>query len=149
MATTPTRPTGPRPRRSRVAIAFVALSGLGVTAVGCGGDDGAPERSYTLRLRAEDDQPEYMYIAEDPIDIRVGDEVTFELENVGTLPHDLRIVDPDGVAIASAPPVAPGDTATLTVEFEQAGIHQLNCLVGNHLTEHGMQALVEVTEPDT
>ncbi len=47
--------------------------------------------------------------------------------------------------MASAPPAVPGDATSVTVLFEEPGFYQLNCLVDNHLTEHGMQAIIEVT----
>ena len=114
----------------------------------CGGNagDAEPLRSYTLHLRADDSQPEYLYVAEDPIDLRVGDEVTFELDNTGALIHDLQVVDPDGDAIGTAAAAASGATTSVTVTFEEPGFYRLNCLVDTHLTEHNMQAIVEVTD---
>lgn len=116
-------------------------------AAACGGDTVAePTRSYTIDLHTEDSAQEYEYVADDPIDVRVGDEVTFDVAITGTLIHDLQIVDPDGAAIATAPPAVPGDTTSVTVLFEEPGFYRLNCLVDNHLTEHDMQAIIEVTE---
>jgi plastocyanin len=124
-----------------VIAAALALSACG------GGDEAAePVRSYTLHLHTEDSMDEYEYIADDPIDVRVGDEVTFEVDITGTLIHDLQIVDPAGTAMASAPPAVPGDTTSVTVLFEEPGFYRLNCLVDNHLTEHDMQAIIEVTD---
>lgn len=131
--------------RLRLLLAVVAA-----VVAACGGNaDGNPEpvRSYTLHLRTDDSESEYMYVAEDPIDLRVGDEVTFELRNPGTLIHDLQIVDPAGDDIATAPSADPGRTTSVTVMFEEAGFYRLNCLIDDHLTAHGMQAIVEVTEP--
>ena len=56
------------------------------------------------------------------------------------------MVDPDGDAIGAAAAADPGATTSVTVLFEAAGFYRLNCLVDNHLTEHGMQAVVEVTD---
>ena len=42
--------------------------------------------------------------------------------------------------------MAPGDVLTVTIDMDEPGIYQLNCLVDNHLTEHGMQALIQVNE---
>lgn len=113
----------------------------------CGADGAAePVRTYTLRLRADDSAQEYLYIAEDPIDLRVGDEVTFDFDNTGNLPHDLQVVAPDGDVMGVSEVAPAGGTTSVTVLFEEAGFYRLNCLVDNHLTEHGMQAVVEVTE---
>lgn len=122
---------------------------LGVLAVSCGGDgDATPTRQYTLGLTADDSADRYRYVATEAVDIRVGDEVTFEFDNTGLLVHDLVVVDPDGDTIATAPPIVPGQTTSLTVLFEESGFFRLNCLVDDHLTAHEMQTFVEVTDPD-
>lgn len=131
-------------RHSLVALVSVVLP----LVTGCGADgDAGPEREYTLRLRAEDDADEYRYVAEDPFDVRAGDEVTFELTNAGALAHDLQVVAPDGEVLGTAPAATAGGTASLTVLFGEPGFYRLNCLVDDHLTAHGMQAVIEVTEP--
>jgi len=122
---------------------------LVVFAVSCGGDgEATPTRQYTLGLTADDSDDRYRYVATEAVDIRVGDEVTFEFDNTGLLVHDLVVVDPDGDTIATAPPVVPGQSTSLTVLFEQSGFFRLNCLVDDHLTAHEMQTFVEVTDPD-
>ena len=125
-----------------VLIAFAALSA-------CGGDAVAePVRSYTLRIEIADDTPgAYRYLALDPVDIKVGDEVTFEMTNTGSLGHDMNVFGAAG-DIAKLPTVAPGDTGRLTVLFEEAGPYQLRCYTDDHLTAHEMFAAFDVTEPD-
>ncbi len=115
-------------------------------AAACGGNGPAePVRAYTINMHTDDSMDEYDYIADDPIDVRVGDEVTFDVAITGTLIHDLQIVDPQGRAIGAAPPAVPGDSTSVTVLFEEPGFYRLNCLVDDHLTEHAMQAIIEVT----
>jgi plastocyanin len=115
----------------------------------CGGNAGSsPTRSYGIGLRVDDSADRYRYIATEAVDIRVGDEVTFELENTGTLIHDLQILDPEGTVIAKSEPIAAGGSLTLTARFDEAGFFRLNCLVDDHLTAHEMQTFVEVTDPD-
>ena len=127
------------------SIIVVALTLL---LVACGCDAVAePERSYTLGLEVDDSQDRYRYIATDDVDIRVGDEVTFELANTGALIHDLQVIDPDGTLLAKTPPIAPGANTTVTVLFEEAGFFRLNCVVDDHLTAHEMQTFIEVTDP--
>ncbi len=133
----------------RIALALaLAIGGL----TGCGGDGGdepigEPLRSYTVVLRMEDHDDEYHYVVVGEVPtFQVGDEVTFEAINAGTLEHDLQVVGPDGLAVATAEEVIPGDRLMLTVRLEAAGIYQLNCLVDNHLTEHGMQELIQVVD---
>lgn len=128
---------------NRRASLFAAA--LLVFGVSCGGDDPSePTRAYTIGLEVDDSGDRYRYVAVDPVDIRVGDEVTFELVNTGALVHDLRVVGPDGSPIATAAPVVPGGRATVTARFEEAGFFRLDCLVDDHLTEHGMQTFIEV-----
>lgn len=117
----------------------------------CGGDGAtsdAPTREYTLRLRAEDHEDRYTYIAEDPVDLRAGDRVTFAMDNAGLLIHDLVVVAEDGSAIATAPAVGPGQSLTLTVDFDEPGVYRLRCNVDDHLTVHDMQVFLEVKDAD-
>ena len=119
-----------------------------IVAAACGGDGGtAAERSYVIGLEVDDSGDRYRYVATDPVDVRVGDEVTFELVNTGALVHDLQVVDPDGNRVAYADPVPVGSTASVTVLFDESGFFRLNCLVDDHLTEHEMQTFFEVTDP--
>ena len=129
--------------RSAVASTIVALL---LVVAACGGDSDEPTRSYTIDLHTTDDMEEYEYIADDPIDVRVGDEVTFDVAITGALVHDLQVVDPDGTAIGTAPPAVPGDSTSVTVHFQEPGFYRLNCLVDDHLTAHAMQAIIEVTD---
>ncbi len=125
------------------------VAALLVTA--CGGDGIAssePTREYALRLRAEEQGDRYTYIAEDPVDVRAGDRVTFEMDNAGLLIHDLVVVAQDGSAIATAPAVGPGQSLSLTVDFAEPGAYRLRCNVDDHLTLHDMQVVIEVKEPD-
>lgn len=114
----------------------------------CGKDTGVEAtRSYSLGLRVEESADRYRYVATDVVDIRVGDEVTFEFENTGALGHDLQVVGPDGRTLGAASPIAPAARAEVTVRFGEAGFHRLNCLVDDHLIAHRMQTLFEVTDP--
>lgn len=117
------------------------------TMMSCGGDAAAePARTYTLGLEIDDSGERYRYVATGEVDIRVGDEVTFELLNTGALVHDLRIIDPDGATIATVEPTVPGGAASVVARFDDAGVYRLNCLVDDHLTVHEMQTFIEVTE---
>ena len=127
-------------RRCVVALALVAV------AAACGGGDVA--RSYTIELTVDDAGDRYRYVTEDQVDVRLGDEVTFQMTNTGALIHDLQVVDPDGNRVAYEPPTFPGDVAAVTVLFDEAGFFRLNCLVDDHLTAHEMQTFFEVTDPD-
>ena len=137
-------------RRHTTVRRYVLAVVVALVLSACGSNSvSAPTRAYELRLRAEDSEPDYLYVAEDAVDLRVGDEVTFRMRNTGTLPHDLNVVDPSGASIATAAAVAPGGTLSLTVLFDEPGFYQLNCFVGDHLTLHSMQAIVEVVDADS
>jgi hypothetical protein len=131
----------------RAWSAIPAILAALVAAVACGGDaDSAPERSYTLGLRVDDSADRYRDVAVGEVDIRAADEVTFELDNTGSLVHDLQIVDPDGTTIATAEPVVPGEQTTVTARFDEPDYFRLDCLVDDHLTVHEMHTFFEVTE---
>lgn len=130
-------------RIARLVVVGATMLG----AASCGGNaTSEPTRAYTLGLEVDDSGERYRYVATGDVDIRVGDEVTFELHNTGSLPHDLQIVDPDGDEIALAPPIVSGDRLSVTARFDEAGFFRLNCLVDDHLTVHDMQTFIEVTE---
>lgn len=133
---------------ARVAAAIAAASLLAA----CGADDGGsatePIRAYTVELRAIEQGETYSYVSVGEVDLRVGDEVTFEMDNAGALIHDLVVIAPEGDAIASADPVAPGQTASVVVQFEEPGRYRLRCNVDDHLTVHDMQVFVEVKNAD-
>ena len=126
-------------------VLFLTLASAGI--VGCASDSAAPTRAYTVDLQMVDNEDRYSYVAVGEVPtFEAGDQVTFVAENTGTLNHDLQVVDPAGTAIATAAAVAPGAKLTLTVDLDEPGIYQLNCLVDNHLTQHHMQTLIEVVD---
>lgn len=132
---------------AHATIRALAAAALALVAIACGADGAAePEREYTLQLRVDDSGQDYLYIAEDDYDLRVGDEVTFVVDNTGSLPHDLQVVDPSGAAMGVSEVAASGASTSVTVLFEEPGYYRLNCLVDDHLTLHSMQAIVEVTD---
>lgn len=67
---------------------------------------------------------------------------TFEVQNQGTMPHDLAIQGP-GLSQQTSPMVQPGQTAQLTVTL-QPGTYELWCTVPGH-KELGMDLKIQVT----
>lgn len=138
-----------RRTRRRPAAAVAALLCLAPACGGGGdGDVAEPLRSYAIPLTVDDSGEEYDFLTDSTVDIRVGDEVTFELDNTGGLIHDLHIVDPDGSTVARTDPITPGASTTLTALFDQVGVYRLSCFVDDHFVGHQMFTFVEVTEPD-
>ena len=130
-----------------VRRAFAVTLGALALLSACGGNaSSGPTRAYTVDLDVVDDEDRYRFrIADGDVpDFTVGDEVTFAVTNTGSLNHDMRVVGPDGGTVGVAPAVAPGGSFDLTVQLEEPGVYQLNCLVDDHLTAHRMQVLIEV-----
>ena len=67
---------------------------------------------------------------------------TFEIQNQGTMPHDLTIAGP-GVSQQSSPAVPAGGTGQLTVTL-QAGTYELWCSILDH-KQLGMDLKIQVT----
>lgn len=135
-------------RATAVATALAATFAT-VLATSCGSDAGAePLRESSLVLDAYEDGNDYKYRAIGTVDVRAGDRVTIEVRNTGSLIHDLAVIHPDGSTVAAMDPIAAGATGTLVVDLEDPGYYRLNCNVDNHLTQHGMQAVIDVTNPD-
>ena len=126
-------------------LAVLAIAPMALLSA-CGDDEGPDvERSYDVELRIDDSGDDYEYIAVDDVpDFRVGDEVTFIVDNTGTLTHDLQVQAPDGDVLGLAPEAAPGETTEVTVFLGQVGFYRLVCQVDDHLTEHNMETLIEV-----
>lgn len=137
-----------RPIRARVAAAVTAVTAVAVISA-CGADAGAePLRSYAVGIQAIERGDTYGYVSVGEVDLRVGDEVTFEMDNAGALIHDLVVVAPEGDTIAASEPIGPGQSISLTVQFEEPGRYRLRCNVDDHLTVHDMQVFVEVKNAD-
>ena len=140
----PVRPTACRVP-ARVLCAVTAVAALSA----CGADAGAePLRSYAVGIQAIERGETYGYVSVGEVDLRVGDEVTFEMDNTGALIHDLVVVAPEGDTIAASDPIGPGQSLSLVVQFEEPGRYRLRCNVDDHLTVHDMQVFVEVKNAD-
>ena len=149
MVTWSRRSPSVRPPVRRALARVVAAAATVSVITACGADAGAePLRSYAVGIQAIERGETYSYVSVGEVDLRVGDEVTFEMENAGALIHDLVVIAPEGNAIASADPVGPGQDASLVVQFEEPGRYRLRCNVDDHLTVHDMQVFVEVKNAD-
>lgn len=78
------------------------------------------------------------------LDVALGTEVTFNVNNTGQFPHNVTFVAPDGTETnLFTANVAAGQSATGTFTFNQAGEWRMYCPVGQH-EEQGMVGTVRV-----
>jgi uncharacterized cupredoxin-like copper-binding protein len=68
--------------------------------------------------------------------------VTFTVSNKGKFPHAL-VVEGNGIAEQKTDTIAPGQSATLTVDLSKAGTYEWYCPIDNH-RQMGMDGKVTV-----
>jgi plastocyanin len=112
-----------------------------VLAGGCGDDDEPGrtvmvEQGKAVHVVAD----EYSFDPE-TIVVTGGGELEIELENDGSLAHNLRVLD-GGTELGGTPTFSGGQTRTGTVEV-QPGEYELVCTVGDH-EELGMMGKLTV-----
>jgi uncharacterized cupredoxin-like copper-binding protein len=81
-------------------------------------------------------------IATDSTSLKAGN-YTFDVQNKGSFPHDLRIATPDGSEIGATSIIQPGGSATLQVSLK-AGSYTIWCSVDSHRAQ-GMQGTLTVS----
>jgi plastocyanin len=113
-----------------------------VLATGCGDDDDGPGRTVT----AKSGQAVYVVADEysfDPetIVLTGGGELEIELENAGSLAHNLRVFD-GGSELGGTPTFSGAQTRSGVVRVEP-GEYELVCTVGDH-AELGMTGKLTV-----
>lgn len=117
--------------RRRLATGVLASAAvLGVSLSACASDDDAAAGSRrTVEITARE-----FSFSGDPGTIVAGDEVEFVMTNEGTLVHELQVLSPAGTRLGTTGDVAPGERATVTVTFDDAGVHRLICDVDDHMS---------------
>jgi plastocyanin len=137
-------------RRMRSWSALALLVGAAALGVGaCGGDDDDEngEETAAQTATAPAGGGETVSISEtdfalDPSDptVKAGT-VNFRVTNDGQTTHALEVEGPGGEA--ETDDIAPGQSAQLTVELNEAGTYEMYCPVGNH-KEMGMEGEITV-----
>ena len=102
-----------------------------VVAAGCGDDDDTAGRTVTVQKgeTATVVAKEYSFDPE-TIVLTGSGELTVELDNQGTLAHNLRVFD-GGTDIGGTPTFAGGEPRAGTLDVEP-GEYELLCTVGDH-----------------
>jgi len=113
-----------------------------IVVAGCGDDDDTAGRTVTVKSGKEVTvvAKEYSFDPE-TIVLTGGGKLTVELDNQGTLAHNLRVFD-GGTDIGGTPTFAGGEPRTGTVEVEP-GEYEILCTVGDH-ADLGMKGKLEV-----
>jgi uncharacterized cupredoxin-like copper-binding protein len=126
-------------------------------AYGAGEPGNAKQAARTVEVTATDEGG-HMTFAPDKLDIARGEQVRFNIRNVGALPHeffigskpenaehgkmmaempDMKHNDPNAVTIPA------GKSASLVWRFSKAGVFEFACLIAGHY-ESGMHGVVIV-----
>lgn len=129
--------SGPTTIILAIAIALVA---------GCGSDDdgAADAGSRSVEIAAV----EYAFEAQQSISIEAGETIEFVVTNAGTLDHEMEVLTDANRRLGATERIAPGDTDSVTVTFEEAGVYRVICDIDDHRSR-GQQAEFTVVEPAT
>ena len=110
--------------------------------VACGSDGSTGDESSSQARTIEITATEYAFNG-DPGVIGSGDTIEFDVENVGQLDHSLEVLSSSGSSLGRTERIAPGESASVTVTFDDAGVYRLICDVDDHLSR-GQTASITV-----
>lgn len=118
-----------------IALALVAVAGLSDR----GASTGPSARSAAIVL-------EDLRFTPNRLDAKVGVPLTVRLTNRGTERHDLDFPSLHMPGLGGVESIlAPGETRTMTLEFDQPGTHTFICTLPGHAAA-GMTGAVFVTQ---
>ncbi len=120
-------------------IAAVAL------VAGCGSDDAAAPASEPRSVEIA--TVEYAFEAKESITISAGETIEFIVTNEGTIDHEMEVLTDANRRLGKTERIAPGDSATVVVTFDEAGLYRVICDIDDHRSR-GQQAEFTVFEPD-
>ena len=128
----------------RTLLTSLTVGSVALALTACGGSDNKNGDTPTLTVKTG--QPVHVKASEyklRPADIVVegGGATKFELENGGSLAHNLRVMQ-EGSDIGGTPTFQGGETKSASVAL-QTGTYELVCTVGNHASL-GMTAQLTV-----
>lgn len=85
-------------------------------------------------------------ITPDEITVQVGQQLTINLKNSGRFPHNLYVHGMQAINDKMGANLQGGESRTVTVSFDQAGLFPFYCPVGPH-ENRGMYGMLKVTGP--
>lgn len=86
---------------------------------------------------------EYEFGADASTTITAGETVRLTLSNVGTLDHEMQVLDENGRLIDRVERISPGGSGEVVITFDEGGVYQLICDIDDHLSR-GQQATFTV-----
>lgn len=98
-----------------------------ITVTGAGGKTGAATAKADRTIGV--DAHEYAFTFAQPVAVKQGEAIAFELANKGQEHHEFEVLGPDGKAIGEIAAVAPGKAGDATLQFAQTGAYTYQCLV--------------------
>jgi uncharacterized cupredoxin-like copper-binding protein len=98
-----------------------------ITVTGSGGSSSSAA-GRTVKITGK----EYAFTGADQIHGVKGETVALELENEGTIEHEMEVFGPDGAALGEVGPTKAGADGTVTVTFAAGGTYVLTCGIEDH-----------------
>ena len=125
------------------------------------GEPGDPSRPYrTVAVNMVEDANGTMGFSTERLDVKIGEQIRFELKNVGTEPHEFMLDSPEHNEVHKAAmkknpemehddpngkTLDPGKSATILWRFSKLGTFEFACLIPSHY-ELGMRGVVTVSK---
>ncbi len=127
------------------AVAATMIATVALVA-GCGSDDAASpgERGTLGRRSPRSNTPSRR---QESITISAGETIEFVVTNEGSIDHEMEVLTDANRRLGKTERIAPGDSATVVVTFDEAGLYRVICDIDDHRSL-GQQAEFTVFEPD-
>ena len=133
-------------RLTRSTIALLStVAAVALVASGCGGSDGDGDGGGEADRSIAVTATEYDFNAEAGIEIVAGETIEFEVTNVGDVTHEMQVLTGDAKTLGRTPEIAPSQSGTVTVTFDEPGVYQVICDIDDHLSR-GQRAEFQVAD---